>query len=76
MIQRVVSTLLGLAFLVLAFLFASVLLFIGLAAALLLGGWIWWRGRGRVATPRRVPTSDGGRVIEGEYRIIDAKGSW
>ena len=48
MIQRIVSTLLGVAFLVLAFLFASVLLFIGLAAALLLGGWMWWRGRGRV----------------------------
>jgi hypothetical protein len=65
MIQRVVSTLLGVAFLVLAFLFASVLLFIGLAAALLLGGWMWWRGRGRVATPRR------GRVIEGESRVVD-----
>jgi hypothetical protein len=63
MIQRVVSTLLGVAFLVLAFLFASVLLFIGLAAALLLGGWMWWRGRGRVPQRR-------GRVIEGESRVV------
>ena len=65
MIQRVVSTLLGLAFLVLALLFASVLIFIGLAAALLLGGWMWWRGRGRVVTTRS------GRVIEGESRVVD-----
>jgi hypothetical protein len=65
MIQRVVSTVLGLAFLAVAFLFASVLLFIGLTAALLLGGWIWWRGRGRVVSTRR------GRVIEGESRVVD-----
>jgi hypothetical protein len=64
MIQRVVSTLLGLALLVLAFLLASVLLFVGLAAALLLGGWMWWRGRGRIVTTRR------GRVIEGESRVV------
>jgi hypothetical protein len=65
MMQRVVSTVLGLAFVVVAFVFASVLLLIGVAAALLLGGWIWWRGRGRVATTRR------GRVIEGESRVVD-----
>ena len=65
MIQRVLSTLLGLALLAVAFLFASVLLFIGLTAALVLGGWIWWRGRGRVVSTRR------GRVIEGESRVVD-----
>jgi hypothetical protein len=65
MIPRVLSTLLGLAVLVVAFVFASILLFIGLAAALLLGGWIWWRGRGRVVSMRR------GRVIEGESRVVD-----
>ena len=65
MVQRIVSSLLGLAFLAVAFLFASVLLFIGLTAALLLGGWIWWRGRGRVASTRR------GRVIDGESRVVD-----
>ena len=64
MIQRVVSTLLGVAFLVVAFVFASVLLFVILAAAVLLGGWMWWRGRGRVVTTRR------GRVIEGESRVV------
>ena len=64
MIQRVVSTLLGVAVLVVAFVFASVLLFVILAAAVLLGGWMWWRGRGRVVTTRR------GRVIEGESRVV------
>ena len=64
MIQRVVSTLLGVAFLLVAFLFASVLLFFVLVAGVVLGGWIWWRGRSRLATPR------GGRVIDGESRVV------
>ena len=38
-----------------------------LTAGLLAWAWLWWRG------PRRVPASDGGRVIEGEYRIVDSK---
>jgi O-antigen/teichoic acid export membrane protein len=63
MIQRILSTLLGLAFLVVVFIFASVLVAIVLTAALLLGGWMWWRGRGRV-TQRR------GRVVEGESRVV------
>jgi O-antigen/teichoic acid export membrane protein len=63
MIQRILSTLLGLAFLVVVFIFASVLVAIVLTAALLLGGWMRWRGRGRV-TQRR------GRVVEGESRVV------
>jgi hypothetical protein len=63
MIQRILSTLLGLAFLVVVFIFASVLVAIVLTAALLLGGWMWWRGRGRVSQRR-------GRVIEGESRVV------
>ena len=64
MIQRVISTLIGVAVLAVAFVFASVLLFIILAAAMLLGGWMWWRGRGRLVATRR------GRVIEGESRVV------
>ena len=63
MIQRILSALLGLAFLVVVFIFASILVAIGLTAALLLGGWIWWRGRERV-------TRRHGRVIEGESRVV------
>jgi hypothetical protein len=64
MIQRILSLLLGLAFLVVVFIFASILVAIGLTAALLLGGWMWWRGRGRVTVRH-------GRVIEGESRVVD-----
>jgi len=63
MIQRILSTLLGLAFLVVVFIFASILVAIALTAALLLGGWMWWRGRARVVSRR-------GRVVEGESRVV------
>ena len=63
MIQRILSALLGLAFLVVVFIFASILVAIALTAALLLGGWMWWRGRGRVGVRR-------GRVVEGESRVV------
>ena len=59
MIQRVLSALLGVLFLVAVFIFTSFLVALALAAGLLLGAWAWWRGR------KRVPA-----VIEGEYRII------
>ena len=64
MIQRILATVLGLALLAVVFIFTSILLAIGLTAALLFGGWMWWRGRGRVVSTRR------GRVIEGESRVV------
>jgi hypothetical protein len=64
MIQRVLSVLLAALFLVAVFVFTSILVAVGLTAGLLLAGWIWWRGRRRVA---------GGRVVEGEYRVIDSR---
>jgi hypothetical protein len=65
MIQRILAAVLGLALLAVVLIFTSIVLAIGLAAALLLGGWMWWRGRGRVVSTRR------GRVIEGESRVVD-----
>ena len=65
MIQRILATVLGLALLAVVFIFTSILLAIGLTAALLLGAWMWWRGRGGVVSTRR------GRVIEGESRVVD-----
>ena len=62
MIQRILSTLLGLLFVVAVFVFTSILVAIALTTGLLLAGWAWWRSRGR--EPLR-----GGRVIEGEYRV-------
>ena len=64
-IQRILATVLGLALLAVVLIFTSILLAIGLAAALLLGGRMWWRGRGRVVSTRR------GRVIDGESRVVD-----
>lgn len=59
MIQRIVATLLGVLLLALVFIFVSFLLALAVTAGLLLGGWLWWRSRGRR-----------GRVIEGEYRVV------
>jgi hypothetical protein len=66
MIQRILATVLGLALLAVVFIFTSILLAIGLTAALLFGGWMWWRGRGRIVVSTRR-----GRVIEGESRVVD-----
>ena len=66
MIQRILTGLLGLAFVVLTLIFASLLVAVALAAGLMSWAWLWWRGRGRVR--QNHPT-----VIEGEYRIIDSK---
>jgi hypothetical protein len=65
-IQRILATVLGLALLAVVFIFTSILLAIGLTAALLLGAWMWWRGRGRIVVSTRR-----GRVIEGESRVVD-----
>ena len=62
MIQRILSGLLALLFVVLTFAVASLLVALALSAGLLLGAWAWWRGRGRRD-----------RVIEGEYRIIEIR---
>jgi hypothetical protein len=68
MLQRILTALLGLVLVVIAFLITSVLIAVIVTAGLLAWAWLWWRG------PRRVPTpSGGGRVIEGEYRIIESK---
>ena len=66
MIQRILTALLGLALFAVAFLVTSLLIAVILTAGLLTAAWLWWRGRRPVA-------QGGGRVIEGEYRIVDSK---
>jgi hypothetical protein len=66
MIQRILTALLGLAFVVLTFIFASLLVAVAIATGLIAWAWIWWRGRGGVRKGQ--PT-----VVEGEYRIIDQR---
>ena len=62
MIQRILSGLLAVLFIVLVFVLTSFLVALALTAGLLGYGWLWWRARRQ----RR-------RVIEGEYRIIESR---
>jgi hypothetical protein len=62
MIQRVLSTLLATTFLIAVFLFTSLLVALAATAAIVLWAWTWWRSRARR-----------GRVLEGEYRIIETR---
>ena len=63
MIQRILSGVLGVLFLIAVFVFASILVSVALTTGLLLAGWVWWRSRGQ-------PSVRSHRVIEGEYRVI------
>ena len=66
-IQRILAVLLGLVFLAGVVVFASLALGVLLAVGLVAWGWIWWRTRGTLPRERG---SDGGVVVEGEYRDI------
>ena len=69
MIQRILSALLGVLFVVAVFLFTSLILAALLAVGLVAWGWLWWRTRDRVSGP----PGRGGAVIEGEYRDLTQK---
>jgi hypothetical protein len=69
MIQRLLSSLLGVLLVAALFVFTSILVAIALTTGLLLTAWVWWRTRGH----KPVQPVRHGRVIEGEYRIIDSK---
>jgi len=62
MIQRILSAMLALVFIALTFVFASLLVALALTAGAIAGGWLWWRAR-----------KARGRVIDGEYRIIESR---
>ena len=64
MMQRLLSALLGLLFVVVVFLFTSLILAALLAIGLVAWGWLWWRARGLRRDER------GGAVVEGEYRDV------
>ena len=59
MIQRLLSALLGLAFLIAVFLFMSLLVAAVITAGLIFWAWTRLRARGYAS-----------RVIEGEYRVV------
>ncbi|HVJ10395.1 MAG TPA: hypothetical protein VNC62_02375 [Burkholderiales bacterium] len=70
MIARLLSALVGLAFIALTLVFFSLIVAIVVAAGLLLAAWAWWRGALRVDVRRGRRR---GEVIEGEHRVIDQK---
>jgi hypothetical protein len=64
-LQRVLGVLLGLAFFVAVFIFASLIVGALLAVGLVAWAWMWWRTRALRRTAR------GGAVtVEGEYRDV------
>lgn len=65
LLQRIVGAALGIVLFVAAFVFASFLLAMAAACALVIWGWLWWRTR----KLRRAARAGDGVVIEGEYRI-------
>jgi hypothetical protein len=71
MIQRIVSTLVGLLFVAAVFVFTSLLVAIAVAAGLVLAVWAWWRGWG-VQQRGRVIEGES-RVVEGEHRVIESR---
>ena len=64
-LQRLIGLVLALALTLAAVVFASVVLALAAAIAVVLGAWLWWRGR----QLRREVERSGGAVIEGEYRV-------
>jgi len=70
MLARILSALVGLAFVALTLVFFSLIVAIAVAAGLLLAAWAWWRGGLRVEVRRG---RGRGEVIEGEHRVIDEK---
>jgi hypothetical protein len=74
-LQKAATLAVGIILAIAALIFASVLLALAAAIALVLGGWLWWRTRHlRREIERRAAEAPPGRVtIEGQYRRIDER---
>lgn len=76
LLQRILAGLLGIVAIVLAFVFASVVLAVAVVAGLLLWAWLWWRSRKLRAAFAEAERDGGfvserpGDVIEGEFRDV------
>jgi predicted tellurium resistance membrane protein TerC len=79
-LQRLGGVLIAVVLTIAALIFASVILAVAAAIAIVVGGWLWWRTRDVRRELRRRDlegTADVERaesaVIEGEYRRIDER---
>ncbi len=63
-LERTLGLLVGLALAVAAVIWASIVLALAAAFAIVIGAWLWWRARGL----RRRAAAGESVVIEGEYR--------
>lgn len=64
-LQRIAGFIVGIALLIAAFIFASVIFAVAAILALMIWGWLMWRTRHL----RREMARGEGSVIEGEYRV-------
>lgn len=64
-LQRAIGLVVGIALLIAAFIFASVIFAVAAILALMIWGWLMWRTRHL----RRELERGKGSVIEGEYRV-------
>lgn len=73
LLQRLLGILIAIPLLIGAFVFASFILALAAALALVIGVWLWWNTRKLRQAMARHAQDDGregaGKVIEGEYRI-------
>lgn len=78
-LQRLGGVLVAVALTIAALIFASVILAVAAAVAIVLGAWLWWRTREvrRELRRRDLHAADveraEGAIIEGEYRRIDER---
>jgi len=73
-LQRAVALVAGLLLTVAAFVFASLVLALAAAIAIVLGAWLWWRTPDiRREVERRQGEAPGRVTIEGEYRRLDER---
>jgi hypothetical protein len=75
-LQKAAALAVGIVLAIAALIFASVVLALAAAVAIVVGGWLWWRTR-HIRRELRRQAGEAqrreGAVIEGEYRRLDER---